>query len=725
MCTVWRNPTELFLTTIGNFSSVKERESLPTLQIKTPEDLKQTRNIGIIAHIDAGKTTLTERILFYTGRSHKMGEVHEGNTVMDWMQQEQERGITITSAATTCFWKNHRINIIDTPGHVDFTIEVERSLRVLDGAVVVFDAGHGVEPQSETVWRQADTYRVPRICFINKMDKTGADFSASVRSITDKLKATPVCLQLPIGSEDQFQGVIDLVEEKAFIWDQEDSSGEKYSTLSIPEDYKQEAKKARDTLIEQLAETDDTLMQKYLSEENILAEDIKTVLRKATLSLQVTPVFCGSAFKNKGVQQVLSAVLEYLPSPLDTPPMEGIGKKEEKVLCPTDFKHPVCVFAFKLMEDPFAGHLTYIRVYSGCLKTGVQLLNIRENKKERIQKLVKIHSKSREEVPFLNAGDIGAILGLKWTKTGDTLCPTSHPVSLEPISFPEPVISMVIEPKSSVDQKKMMKVLETIKREDPSCFISSEPETGQTLLMGMGELHLEVLIHRLIHDHKVHVNTGPPKVSYRETILNTTEGTGTFDKKIGEQKHFASVTLKIEPDKKLNPLLFENQITEDISKELITGIKKAIEDSSYAGPLMGYRLLGVKVTLLKVEFQGEHQESVQTAVTTAGVQAFRNALTSNENQMLEPLFDLEVVTPEDFMGDVISDLNARRAKIEGVQLQKHLQVIKAHAPLAELFGYATELRSVSQGRASFSMQMKEYAPIPNKIAQQILSGEKI
>ena len=698
---------------------------MPTLQIKTLEDLKQTRNIGIIAHIDAGKTTLTERILFYTGRSHKMGEVHEGNTIMDWMQQEQERGITITSAATTCFWKNYRINIIDTPGHVDFTIEVERSLRVLDGAIVVFDAGHGVEPQSETVWRQADTYHVPRICFINKMDKVGADFSASVQSITDKLKATPVCLQLPIGSEDQFQGVIDLVEEKAFIWDQEDSSGEKYSTLSTPENYKQEAKKARDTLIEQLAEVDDTLMQKYLSEENILAEDIKTALRKAILSLQVTPVFCGSAFKNKGVQQLLSAVLEYLPSPLDTPSIEGMGKKAEKILCPTDFKHPVCVFAFKLMEDPFAGHLTYIRVYSGCLKTGVQLLNIRENKKERIQKLVKIHSKSREEVPFLNAGDIGAILGLKWTKTGDTLCPTSHPVSLEPISFPEPVISMVIEPKSSVDQKKMMKVLETIKREDPSCFISSEPETGQTLLMGMGELHLEVLIHRLIHDHKVHVNTGPPKVSYRETILNTTEGTGIFDKKIGEQKHFASVTLKIEPDKKLSPLLFENQTTENISKELIASIKKAVNDSSYAGPLMGYRLLGVKVTLLKVESQGEHQESIQTAVTTAGVQAFRNALTSNENQMLEPLFDLEVVTPEEFIGDVISDLNARRAKIEGVQLKKHLQVIKAHAPLAELFGYATELRSVSQGRASFSMQMREYAPIPEKIAQQILSGEKM
>ena len=698
---------------------------MPTLQIKTIEDLKHSRNIGIIAHIDAGKTTLTERILFYTGKSHKMGEVHEGNTIMDWMEQEQERGITITSAATTCFWKDHRINIIDTPGHVDFTIEVERSLRVLDGAIVVFDGVSGVEAQSETVWRQADKYHVPRICFINKMDRIGADFAKSVSSISHKLKAIPVCVQLPIGAEDHFKGVIDLVEEKAFIWDQ-DTMGEKYSIVPIPEEYKEPTRKGREKIIEQIAEWDDKIMEKYLSEEIISAKEIKKALRKATLDLKITPVFCGSAFKNKGVQQILSAVLDYLPGPLDLPPMEGQGqgkKQGKKVLCPTDFEHPVCVFAFKLMEDSFAGHLTYIRVYSGCVKSGVQLLNTREDKKERIQKLLKIHSKSREEVPFLKAGDIGAVLGLKWTKTGDTLCTTSHPVSLESISFPEPVISMVIEPKSSVDQKKMMKVLQTMQREDPSCFISSDAETGQALLMGMGELHLEVLVHRLVKDHKVQVNTGPPKVSYRETILTSAEGKGTFDKKIGEQKQFAQVLLKIEPDKNLKALIFENQIKEKLSTDYIEAIQEMIEDSSYAGFLMGYRLLGIKVCLLKVEYQGENEEAIKAALKTAAVQAFRKALTNSKNWLLEPIFNLEVLTPEEFVGDVMSDLNIRRAKVEEMFLENHLQVIKAQVPLAPLFGYATELRSLSQGRASFSMEMREYTPVSEKILKQILDGE--
>ena len=700
---------------------------MPSLQIKTIEDLKHTRNIGIIAHIDAGKTTLTERILFYTGKSHKMGEVHEGNTIMDWMEQEQERGITITSAATTCFWKDHRINIIDTPGHVDFTVEVERSLRVLDGAIVVFDGVKGVEAQSETVWRQADKYHVPRICFINKMDRIGADFTKSVESISHKLKVTPVCVQLPLGTEADFQGVIDLVEEKAFIWDQ-DEFGEKYSTVPISEEYKQKAQEGKEKIIEQMAELDDEIMKKYLAEEVISAEDIKNALRKATLNLKVTPVFCGAAFKNKGVQQILSAVLDYLPGPLDLPPIEGRGqgkKQGKKVLCPTDFEHPACVFAFKLMEDSFAGHLTYIRVYSGCLKTGVQLLNTREAKKERIQKLLKIHSKSREEVPFLKAGDIGAVLGLKWTKTGDTLCPTAHPVSLEPISFPEPVISMVIEPKSSVDQKKMMKVLQVMQREDPSCFVSSDPETGQALLMGMGELHLEVLVHRLIKDHKVQVNTGPPKVSYRETILNSMKGESIFDKKIGEQKQFAYVVVKIEPDKNLKALVFESQVTETLPADFVSAIQKAIEDSSYAGMLLGYRLLGVKVFLLKAEYQGENEEGIKAALKTAAVQAFRKALTKSKSCLLEPIFDLEVVTPDEFLGDVMSDLNARRAKVEEVRLENHLQVIKAQAPLAPLFGYATELRSLSQGRASFSMQMRKYAVVPEKISKQILNGEGI
>lgn len=700
---------------------------MPTLQIKTIEDLKHTRNIGIIAHIDAGKTTLTERILFYTGRSHKMGEVHEGNTIMDWMEQEQERGITITAAATTCFWKKHRINIIDTPGHVDFTVEVERSLRVLDGAIVVFDAVSGVEPQTETVWRQANKYHVPRICFINKMDRIGANFQISVQSIFHKLKATPVCLQLPIGSETNFQGMIDLIEQTAFIWDQ-DEIGEKYSTIPIPEEYKKLVQEVREKIIEKAAEADDRVMQKYLAEEAISAEEIKAALRKATLNLQITPVFCGSAFKNKGVQQIISAVLDYLPGPLDLPPIKGEGqgkKKGKKVLCHTNFEHPVCALAFKLMEDPFAGHLTYIRIYSGVLKTGVQLMNTRKLKKERIQKLLKIHSKSREEVPFLKAGDIGAVLGLKWTTTGDTLCQTSHPVSLEPISFPEPVISMVIEPKSSVDQKKMTKALQVLQKEDPTCFISSDAETGQTLLMGMGELHLEVLIHRIIKDHKVQVNTGPPKVSYRETILNTAEGTGAFDKEIGGQKKFARVILRIEPDKTTGSLVFENQLKDNLQDDLIVAIQKAVEDSSYAGMLMGYRLLGIRASLLKAEYQGENEEAIKTALKAAAAQAFRNALTNSTNQLLEPIFDLEITTPDEFLGDVISDLNTRRAKVEGVHLQNHLQVIKAQVPLMHLVGYATELRSISQGRASFSMQMREYAPMPDKISRQILSGEKI
>ena len=700
---------------------------MPTLYIKTTQDLQLTRNIGIIAHIDAGKTTLTERILFYTGKSHKMGEVHEGNTVMDWMKQEQERGITITSAATTCFWQDHRINIIDTPGHVDFTVEVERSLRVLDGAVVVFDGVSGVEPQSETVWRQANKHRVPRICFINKMDRTGADFQKSVLSISQKLKARPLCLQIPLGAETNFKGVIDLIEQKALIWDQ-DEAGEKYSTVPIPDEYKQQVEKEREKIIEKSAEADDQLMQKYLSEEPLSVEEIKHALRKAVLSLQITPVFCGSAFKNKGVQQALSAVVDYLPGPLDMPPIEGerIGssKTGKKILCPTNFEHPVRALAFKLAEDPFAGHLTYLRVYSGVLKPGTQLLNTRENKKERIQKLLKVHSKFREEAPFLKAGDIGAVLGLKHTATGDTLCTATHPVALEAIAFPEPVISMVIEPKSSVDQKKMLTVLKNLQKEDPSFFVSSDPETGQTLLMGMGELHLEVLVHRIAQEHKVRVNTGQPKVSYRETILSAEEGQGVFDKEIGGQKQFARVVLKIEPYKKLCPLVFQNQLKgEGLSEDFVLAVRQAVEDSAYAGALMGWRMLGIKASLLRAEYQGENDTNVAMAFKSAGALAFRNALSGVKSRLLEPIFDLEITTPDEFLGDVISDLNSRRAKVEGVRLENHLQVIKAQAPLARLFGYATELRSISQGRASFSMQMREYGPVPEREEKQILSGK--
>ena len=709
---------------------------MPSLSIKNQKDLKTTRNIGIIAHIDAGKTTLTERILFYTGRSHKMGEVHEGNTVMDWMKQEQERGITITAAATTCFWQDHRINIIDTPGHVDFTLEVERSLRVLDGAITVFDGVSGVEPQSETVWRQADKYKVPRICFINKMDRLGADFKASVKSIEDKLKANPLCLQLPIGSEDNFRGVIDLVENKAYVWDQ-DELGEKYSTLSIPEDQLAECRSAREKIIEKACEFDDDLMKQFLSDENIDPVELKKALRKACLGLKITPVFCGSAFKNKGVQQIISAVLDYLPSPIDLPPVKaqpswGEQKKSNKSseqLCSTSFDEPLCALAFKIMEDPFAGYLTYIRVYSGVLKAGAQVINTREQKKERIQKLVKVHSKAREEVDCLKAGDIGAILGLKFTKTGDALCESSRLLALEAIEFPEPVISMAVEAKSSVDQKKMLKILKDIQREDPSCDLATDSERGMTLLMGMGELHLEVLIHRLRDEHKILVNTGKPKVSFRESISNATEAVAVFDKEIQGQMQFAEVKIKLEPSSSLKSLEFKDALSAGnvtaIKKsqlpEVLSAVQKGVEEASYVGSIMGYRLLGIKATLLAIE--GKEENFSTEAFKAAGALAFRKALEKVDSYLLEPVFDLEVITPENFLGAVINDLNSRRAKIDGVQMEKHLQVVKAQAPLMNLFGYATDLRSVSQGRASFSMKMREYVKLPDKIAKQIISGD--
>lgn len=696
---------------------------MSALQIQTKDDVQKTRNIGIIAHIDAGKTTLTERVLFYTGLSHKMGEVHEGNTIMDWMKQEQERGITITAAAATCFWNQHRINIIDTPGHVDFTIEVERSLRVLDGAIVVFDGVSGVEPQSETVWRQANKYHVPRISFVNKMDRVGADYTASVQSIVNKLNAVPVCLQIPIGVEDSFKGVIDLVEQKALLWNQ-DELGENFSTEPIPSSYKDIAQKSREKLIEQLADQDNFIMEKYLSGAAIPIETLKKSLRKATLNLQITPVFCGSAFKNKCVQPLLSAVVDYLPSPLDRALVfaRSEGKvKDQKIACPSDFKKPLCALAFKLAEDPFAGYLTYLRVYSGVLKTGVQLWNSRVQKKERVLHLVKIHSKSRQEVNCLKAGDIGAALGLKWTKTGDTLCDPSYPMALESITFPEPVISVVIEAKSSVDHKKMLQALELLQREDPSSFVSSDPETGQTILMGMGELHLEVLIHRLKEEHKVPVNRGKPRVSFRETILDTVQVWGDFDKEISGKRQSARVLIKVEPCMQFTKLEFNVQAKEKLLPDVVETIRMGIEDAAYTGPVMGYRLLGVKVTLLAVKSDTESIDL--SAMKAAGVIAFRKALEQANGRLLEPIFDVEVTVPESFLGDVVSDLNARRGKVQEVTSQGHLQVIKARAPLMCLFGYATDLRSFSQGRASFSMQMREYAQVPEKLSQQILSGQ--
>ena len=695
---------------------------MPKLYIETEQDLKKTRNIGIIAHIDAGKTTLTERILFYTGRSYKMGEVHEGSAVMDWMQQEQDRGITITAAATTCFWNQYRINIIDTPGHVDFTLEVERSLRVLDGAIVVFDGVNGVESQSETVWRQADKYSVPRICFINKMDRVGANFENSVQSIVKRLKAAPLCLQIPIGQEEEFCGVVDIIDQQAVIWNKDDL-GTEYSIVPIPEDYKEVAFAAREKIIEKAAEFDDVLMDKYLSDEEISSEDIKKSLRKGVLSLKVVPVFCGAAFKNKGVQSLLSAVIDYLPGPLDVPPIQGVDKNGKTVSCAPDFSKDPCVLAFKLVEDPFAGYLTYLRVYSGVLKVGQQLLNRREQKKERIQKLLKIHSKSREEVSFLKAGDIGAAVGLKFTKTGDTLCTAAHPVLLEAIEFPEPVISIVLEARSTSDQKKLEKALQILQREDPSCLVSKDSETGQILLMGMGELHLEVLAHRLIHDHKIPVNTGSPRVAFRETVIKSGVGEASFEKDSGGQKSYAHVVLKVEPDAELKSVSVQIQLKEKLSREQLLAVQKSVEDSSHVGKLMGWRLLGIKVSVLSVECNSDTEEMSLTAIKAASALAFRKALDQGECQLLEPIFELEVVTPESFLGDVLSDLNTRRAKVGEVSTRHHLQVIKAGIPLIHTFGYATSLRSFTQGRASFSMKMKHYALVPEKISKQIFSGE--
>ena len=720
---------------------------MPSLTIKNQKDLEQTRNIGIIAHIDAGKTTLTERVLFYTGKSHKMGEVHEGNALMDWMKQEQERGITITSAASACFWKDHLINIIDTPGHVDFTVEVERSLRVLDGAIVVFDAVNGVEPQSETVWRQADKHRVPRVCFINKMDRLGADFKKSVQSIADKLKAQPLCLQLPIGAEMDFEGVIDLIEQKAFVWKtEEDTEGKTYSVLPVPENQQQEFQQAREKLIERVSEWDDELMDKYLSSKEITSLEIKKVIRKACLDLNAVPVFCGSAFKNKAVQPIISAVVDYLPSPLAVPAIEGWSwsdkkkgakkdqpgaapavKKNQK--CLVDFKEPLCALAFKIMEDSFAGYLTYVRIYSGVLKAGDQVINSREQKKERVQKLVKVHSKAREEVACLKAGDIGAVLGLKFTKTGDTLCSPSRIVFLESIEFPDPVISQVVEAKSSMDQQKLLKILKSIQREDPSFSVSVSAETGRTVLMGMGELHLEVLVHRLKEEYNIDVNTGNPKVSFRESINKTSQGSAEFDKEIQGQKQFAKAVIKVEPTGSRQSLVFENALTADSIKgvkagkiaELAEAVQKGVEEASYTGSLMGYKLIGVKAVLLSLE--GKEDGFSLTAFKTAGSLAFRKALEQADCYLLEPVFDVEVAAPEDFVGAVINDLNSRRAKVEGVFLQNHLQIIKAQAPLMSLFGYATDLRSISQGRADFSMQLKEYARLPDKIFKSVLRGE--
>lgn len=687
----------------------------------TIDELKYTRNIGIMAHIDAGKTTTTERILYYTGKSHKIGEVHDGDAVMDWMEQEQERGITISSAATTCFWKEHRINIIDTPGHVDFTIEVERSLRVLDGAIAVFDGVNGVEPQSETVWNQANRHKVPRICFINKMDRVGADFEMSVATIKDRLNANPIAVHLPIGEEDQFNGIIDLISNQAYFWGS-DGLGESFRTEDIPPNLREKAAQSRAQMIEMVAEFDDELMEAYLEGHEVTVEQINLALRKATLDLKATPVLCGSAFKNKGVQPLLDAVVNFLPSPIEVVEIEGMDPENEnkKIPCKADFEADPVALAFKLTSDPFAGSLVYVRVYSGIVKQGVALLNPRSGKKERIQKIVKMHANSREEVSELKAGDIGAIVGLKFTTTGDTLCSSRAPVALESIQIPEPVIALAIEAKSTAEQKKMQEALERLQKEDPSCFVKEDPETGQMLIHGMGELHLEILVDRLLREFKVQANVGKPQVSYRETIAKSSSGVSTFEREIGGKIQFAHCEIKIEPLSKGDGVVFENAVKQDIPTEILKNIKEGVLESCENGMLAGYKIVDFKATLQAIEIREDSLFPV--AFKIAASMALRNALKKNQSHLLEPMFSLEIITPEAFMGSVIGDLNARRGKVDNMTSRGTLQVVKGEAPLITLFGYATDLRSISQGRASFSMEFKEYERIPAKAEKEILQG---
>ncbi|KHD86978.1 MAG: elongation factor G [Bdellovibrio sp. ArHS] len=689
---------------------------------KVVADLKYTRNIGIMAHIDAGKTTTTERILYYTGKSHKIGEVHDGDATMDWMVQEQERGITITSAATMAFWKDHRINIIDTPGHVDFTIEVERSLRVLDGAIAVFDGVNGVEPQSETVWKQADKYKVPRICFVNKMDRVGADFVMSYGTIKDKLNANPIPVQVPIGMEDTFRGVVDLLENRAYMWDQS-GMGDHFEVTDVPNDMKEEVSRFRTEVVEKIVEFEDELLEKYLNGEEITVAELKRALRKGTLDLKAFPVFCGAAFKNKGVQPLLDGVIDYLPSPIEVPDMIGHDpqKPEKEIVCKTDFSANVAALAFKIANDPFAGTLTYIRVYSGEVKVGDQLFNPRTEKKERIQKLVKMHANSREEIASLKAGDIGAVVGLKFTATGDTLCETSHAVVLESITFPEPVISVAIEAKSSADQEKMLQGLEKLGKEDPSCRLKTDPETGQILLSGMGELHLEILVDRLLREHKVQANVGNPQVSYRESISSSATVEYVYEREVAGEQQYAKVSLTIEPISQHDGIQFVSKVS--VSKEFTAPFLKAVEngfkEAAEVGPLASYSMIGIKGTLNSVEVRPD--ASSEMAFKAATSLAFRDAVRSATVELLEPIFKLEVTCPDEFVGNVVGDLNARRGKILTMNAKVGGgQVISAEAPLANLFGYATNVRSLSQGRASFSMEFLEYAVVPAKAKTEIL-----
>ena len=676
--------------------------------------LARTRNIGIIAHIDAGKTTVTERILFYTKKTYKIGEVHEGTAVMDWMPQEQERGITITAAATTCFWNDHRINIIDTPGHVDFTVEVERSLRVLDGAVVVFDGVAGVEPQSETVWRQADRYSVPRICFINKLDRTGADFWRCVEMIVDRLGARPVPVQIPIGSEDRFEGVVDLIDMKAVLY--RDDLGSKIDVVEIPEALRAEAAKHRETMVEAIAEVDDTLTHKYHEGEELTPEELRHGLRLGTLQSKFVPVLTGSALKNKGIQAMLDAVTWYLPSPLDVPPVIGLRPgTDAEIVRTVDDKEPFSALAFKIAADPFVGKLAFFRVYSGTLKAGSYILNSTKRKKERVGRILQLHANHREEIDEVYAGDIGAIVGLKDTFTGDTLCDPDHPILLESITFPEPVIEVKIEPKTKIDQDKMGIALQRLAEEDPTFRVKTDPESGETLIAGMGELHLDVIVDRMIREFKVAANVGRPQVSYRETIRRAAEGDGLFKRQTGGKGQYGHVVLNVEPGPKGSGFEFVDKIVGGtIPREFMRAVQQGIREALETGIYAGYPMVDVKATV----YDGSYHEvdSSEMAFKIAASMAVKDAVEKASPVVLEPVMRVEITMPEQFMGDVIGDLNSRRGQVEGMDSRGSTQVVRAFVPLAEMFGYATDLRSMTQGRASYSMELSHYAEVPASVA---------
>lgn len=685
-----------------------------------PFPLEKTRNIGIMAHIDAGKTTTTERILYYTGRVHKIGEVHEGAATMDWMEQEQERGITITSAATTCQWRGHRINIIDTPGHVDFTVEVERSLRVLDGAIGVFCAKGGVEPQSETVWRQADKYGVPRIAYVNKMDIVGADFFRAVEQMRERLNANAVPIQLPIGKEDTFEAIIDLIEMKAIYW--LDDLGRQFELREIPDEYKEQAEEWRTKLIEAVAELDDELMMKYLEGEEITVEEIKRALRKGVCEVKITPVLCGSSYRNKGVQPLLDAVVDYLPSPLDIPPVKGVlPDTEEEAIRKADDNEPFAALAFKIMSDPYVGKLTFFRVYSGTLNAGTYVLNATKGKRERIGRILQMHANHREEISAVYAGDIAAAVGLKDTTTGDTLCDEKHPIILESMDFPEPVISVAIEPKTKADQDKMATALSRLAEEDPTFRFYTDEETGQTIIAGMGELHLEIIVDRLQREFKVEANVGKPQVAYKETFTKSAKCEGKFIRQTGGRGQYGHVWIEFEPLPRGSGFVFENKIVGGVvPKEYVPAVQAGLEEAMQNGVLAGYPIIDIKATL----FDGSYHEvdSSEMAFKIAASQALKAAKDKCEPVLLEPVMKVEVVVPEEYMGDVIGDINARRGRVEGMEPRGNAQVIRAMVPLAEMFGYATALRSKTQGRGTYTMIFDHYEEVPKNIADQIINS---